>query len=88
MTSHSSRILELASIISENTAQIDQHLTTNGLSKPSLEIDSPVSLDLPEALRASHHAILEANTELTELLSGPQEIVTDYQVRSISIRDS
>ncbi|KAL9112650.1 MAG: hypothetical protein Q9187_007749, partial [Circinaria calcarea] len=72
-------MLELAANISENTAKIDQYLTAQGISHPSFEIDSPVSLDLPESLQASRDAVLDANTELSELLLGPREIVADYQ---------
>ena len=80
MAPFTSRITELASVILENTTKIDEYLSSNGLPMPSFEIDSPVSLLLPEALQAARDAILDANTELSELLLGPQEIVTEYQV--------
>ena len=83
MASSSSRILELASTISENTTKIDQYLTAKGIPHPSFEINSPASLELPESLQASREAVLDANTELSELLLGPREIVADYQVRLI-----
>ena len=80
MATTKSRILELASTISENTAKIDQYLTSNDLPKPSFEIDSPVNLALPKTLEAARDAVIDANTELSELLLGPKEVVVDYPV--------
>ena len=47
---------------------------------PSFEIDSPVSLLLPETLQVARDAVLDANTKLSELLLGPQEVVAEYQI--------
>ena len=80
MVSSTSRIAELSSVISENTLKLDQYLRANGLPLPSFEVDSPVSLVLPETLQVARDAVLDANTELSELLLGPQEVVAEYQV--------
>ncbi|MCJ1311798.1 hypothetical protein MMC25_005471 [Agyrium rufum] len=77
-SSNSSRLVQLASIISENTNKVDEYLTTNKLPKPSFEIDSPVQLTLPKDIQSARDAVINANMELSELLMGPKEVVTEY----------
>ncbi|EPE27494.1 S-adenosyl-L-methionine-dependent methyltransferase [Glarea lozoyensis ATCC 20868] len=69
------RIQELASIISTNTDRIDAHLTSRGLPTPSFDADAPESLDLPSDLQAARVLVIEASTELKELLQGPKELL-------------
>ena len=80
MVVSNSRILELASIIAENTAKVDEYLTANDLSKLSFEITAPVNLTLPKTLQAARDAVLDATIELNELLLGPKEVMVDYPV--------
>ena len=80
MVVSNSRILELASIIAENTTKVDQYLTANDLPKPSFEITAPVNLTLPKTLQAARDAVLDATIELNELLLGPKEVMVDYPV--------
>jgi hypothetical protein len=77
------RIQELASIISTNTERIDAHLLSRGLPTPSFDADSPVSLDLPSELQAARILVIEASTELKELLQGPKELLMSNSVRKI-----
>ena len=81
MATTNRKIVELASIISENTAKIHEYLTSNAIPEPSFEISAPIRLDLPKELQAARDAVLDANMELSELLLGPKEVVVDYQVR-------
>lgn len=70
-----SRISELASIISTNTQRLDQYLASNNLPFPSLDVNAPLTLTLPEAIAASQAAILDATTELRAILLGPVGIL-------------
>ena len=78
--SANSRLVELASIISHNTVKIDEYLTANNLPKPSFDITSPIQLTLSKELQIARDDIVNANTELSELLLGPKEVVADYAV--------
>ena len=70
MTS-SSKIAELASIISTNVKSLDEYLASNGLPFPSFDPDAPLKLPLPDDIASSQDTILSATTELRALLLGP-----------------
>ena len=76
------RIQELARIISTNTDQIDQFLASQGQAPPSFDIDAPETLNLPSALQTSRDQVIEATTELKELLQGPKELLLSNSVGS------
>lgn len=80
MASKQSRIVELTTIISVNTAKIDQYISKNNLPQPSFDVDGPVSLNLPQNLQEIREDVLNASLELSELLLGPKEVIADYQV--------
>jgi hypothetical protein len=61
----SSRILELAATISKSTAIIQDHLTSRNLPSPSF---SPDAESLPEELAQAQDAVLDATSELHDLL--------------------
>jgi len=69
------RIEELVSIISSNASKIDQFLLSEGKPTPSFDADAPKKLDLSQALEQSRTLVLEATTELNELLLGPKELL-------------
>lgn len=67
----SSRIVELASIIQENTTKLDSYLSRHNLPAPSFDISYPARVTLPPNIQALQDAVLEALDELTALLLGP-----------------
>jgi hypothetical protein len=77
------RIVQLAATISENVAKIDSYLKANGFADISFDIDTPFQSKYPEEISALRTAVLDANTELSDLLLGPKEIFVEYQVRTV-----
>lgn len=73
------RIAELASIITANTAKIDEHLTANGINEISFDENAGEVLSGPE-LAAARQAVLEATDELHALMLGPAGILTTPSV--------
>ena len=74
------RIAELASIISEQTTNIDQYLNSNGIPTPSFGLDRALEPEFPEQIIAARDVVLDANMELSELLLGPRQTFVEYQV--------
>ena len=73
------RIVELASIISSNTAAVDQYLTSHGHPTPTLDVSAPAHLpiDPVEAgqIEQARRAVIEATDELSALMKGPAELL-------------
>jgi hypothetical protein len=69
----SRRIVELASIIQEQTSKVDAYLASNNLPTPSFDISCPPKLFLPAEIQASPDSVLQASDELTALMLGPAE---------------
>ena len=67
--SSTSRLSELALIIQRHTCSIDEYLSSRGLRSPSFDLDT--ALKLPDAVRESQNAILQATDELSALVQGP-----------------
>jgi 3-polyprenyl-4-hydroxybenzoate decarboxylase len=76
-----SRIQELAKIIATHTDQIDDFLISNNLPSPSFDIDGPETLGLSSEMQKSRDLVIDATTELKELLQGPKEILMSNPVR-------
>lgn len=75
---NSTRIAELAAIISTNTAKIDDYLRSHGLPSPSFDVDHPADLGIPgEAIDIDNarKSALEASIELQDLLQGPTSLL-------------
>ncbi|KAG9235075.1 putative O-methyltransferase [Amylocarpus encephaloides] len=72
--SSNSRIIELASIIYEQTSKVDAYLASKNLPTPSFDVSSP--LTFPIEVQASRDATLNATDELTALMLGPIGCVT------------
>ncbi|KUJ13969.1 putative O-methyltransferase [Mollisia scopiformis] len=70
-----SRIQELARIIAVHTDLIDLFITSKDQQQPSFDINLPETLSLPSALQESRKLVIEAMTELKELLQGPKELL-------------
>ncbi|TVY33615.1 O-methyltransferase [Lachnellula subtilissima] len=73
------RIAELASIILEQTTNIDKYLNSNGIPTPSFTLDAAVEPAFPEQIIAARDVVLDANMELSELLLGPRQTFVEYQ---------
>jgi hypothetical protein len=69
------RIQELAGIIASHTSKIDQFLLSANKPTPSFDINASKTVDLPEDLEHSRALVIEATTELNELLLGPKELL-------------
>ena len=73
MADSKTRIAELAAIILDNTAQVDEYLRNKGLPTPSFSVDAPASVPIPlEAteIEAARRRAIEASLELSDLLQG------------------
>ena len=81
-----SRIAELASLIANRTADIDNHLAAKGLPTPSFDADQPTHLLNDSKLATSRRNIIEATDELHALMLGPVGILTSPSVRTVKPR--
>ena len=70
-----SRISLLASIISVDTAKVNEHLEANDLPSPSFDVDGSVDLKLPPETEEARMSVLEAPIELGDLLRGLEELL-------------
>ena len=78
-----SRIAELASLIANSTADIDNHLAAKGLPTPSFNADQPTHLLDDSDLAISRRNIIEATDELHALMLGPVGILISPSVRTV-----
>ncbi|GAW24153.1 hypothetical protein ANO14919_137340 [Xylariales sp. No.14919] len=67
------RIVRLASTISDAVAKLDETLQSRGLPTPSFNEDAPTSL--PEEALAMQSVILDATSELHDLLLSPMALL-------------
>ena len=74
--SSTSRILELSSLISTATQQLHDSLNAQNLPLPSFEED--MTLTLPSNLDAVRDTLLDATSELHDLLYGFQNLLSSY----------
>jgi hypothetical protein len=81
-----SRIIELSQLIATNTAKVNDYLIANNLPTPSFDVDAPlqslVPSNEPDIIFARDSAI-QACVELRQLLLGPREHITSYQVSMV-----
>ena len=70
-TQRLSRISTLASIIAANTAIYDKYIFSQGLPSPSFDTNTPFKLDLSDEASLARDIVLEASTELQDLVHGP-----------------
>ena len=68
-------IKELASLILKNATIYETYFMSHGLPAPSFEADAFPEAPLPAEVVAARETILEASTELQELVRGPVGIV-------------
>ncbi|KAI9873469.1 MAG: hypothetical protein M1830_000374 [Pleopsidium flavum] len=77
----SARISELASIISRNTAKVNDYLSSRNLPAPAFDVDAPsTSLIPPEAeeVEAARAAVIDATTKLHDLMLGPRDFLQSF----------
>ena len=72
-----SRIVQLARTILAQTTIIDNHIRENHLPHPSFEEDGPVEVlsDPTENVKLAKQDLVEATTELQQLIQGPMELL-------------
>jgi len=71
MSNSQSRIEALASTISQVAAEINNHLVTEGLPALSFSAEAPPILVLPPHLQKARAELLDATSELHNLVTGP-----------------
>jgi hypothetical protein len=67
------RIIELAAKISESVLQLQELLSAQGVPSPSFNVDGPERL--PDNTAHLQDAVLDATTELHELLMEPVRLI-------------
>jgi hypothetical protein len=76
-------ITELAKIISENTAKVDEYLATQGLPQPSFDVNAPSKSLIPSEaveIEAARAAVIDATLMLRDLMLGPKEYLMSFTV--------
>lgn len=79
MASTKSRIVELAELVADKTRHLNAYFARQGIKTPSFDIDAPVDVDLPADAAILREDLLDANTELSELMLGPRGVVVEFQ---------
>lgn len=67
------RIVQLGTTINNTVGKLDQILKSRGLQTPSFNEDAPTSL--PEEALAMQSVLLDATSELHDLLLSPMELL-------------
>ena len=83
-----SRISQLASIIAEKTAIVDEYLASNNHASPSFDINAPAKLPIPPdqtEIVAAQDAVIASSQELHDLVKGPSEVLMSLSVRSLPL---
>ena len=79
----SETIVDLASIISKNTAIVEKYLSDNNLSRPSFGVNAPSESLIPREaveIEAARLAVIEATLKLRNLMLGPREYLQSFAV--------
>lgn len=77
--------MELTAIISTNTEKMDRFFVSQNKPTPSFDVDSPDCLDIPDELQASRELVIDATTELKEVLQGPKQLLMSNSVSPSSV---
>ena len=88
MDGSTTRITELATLISENTSIVDTYLKSHRLPTPSFNADGPLTIPIPAHEKDVVHAqdmVIASTQELHNLMKGPTEMlvgigVSDYPI--------
>jgi hypothetical protein len=71
MSGTQSKITELATVISRSITDIDDHLKAQCLDGPSFTNGAPPYIPLPPYLEETRAELLQATSELHDLIMGP-----------------
>jgi hypothetical protein len=80
-----SRIVELASKIADDTTVVNDYFVSNGLPAPSFDVDGPLILPISPSeteIIAAKDRVLAHTLELHNLMRGPVESVVGTSVSS------
>jgi hypothetical protein len=75
---HSSSLIELTDIISENTKKIDYYFAANHLPKLSFKPDAPLAFPVSNTnkeIQDARRLVVNATQELHDLMVGPRETI-------------
>ena len=81
--SASTKIVELARIISESTTIVDDYFNSHGLPTPSLGVEGPSRIEFPpkeKEVALAHLRVLSATNELYKLMQGPTAMLMEISV--------
>jgi len=76
-------ISELATIISTNTAKVNDYLSAHGHMLPSFHVDAPSKSNIPSdapEIKAARVAVIDATLMLRDLMLGPKEYLMSFTV--------
>lgn len=75
---HKTRITELATIIADKTAVVDEYMKSRQLPSLSFEPDGPANIPIPPEeieVIAAQNAVISSTQELHDLMKGPTEML-------------
>ena len=82
-----SRISQLAAIIAEKTAVVNEYLNSHHLPTPSFDANGPDTIPIPpdeKEIVAAQDAVIASTLELHNLMKGPTEMIWGISVSPIS----
>jgi hypothetical protein len=71
------RLLQLSTLIQDNTATVDAYIKENGISQPSFDPSNSPVLHFPPEVDVARNTALEALDELRDHLLGPVGSITN-----------
>ncbi len=77
----SSRIVELANRIANNTAKVNDYLLSHDLPTPSFDVAGPLDTLIPKHeldIESARVAVIDDTLELRRLVLGPREYLMSY----------
>ncbi|KAI1813816.1 O-methyltransferase [Poronia punctata] len=94
MATQTTRILQLSSLIAQNTELINAYLDQNGLSTPSFDAEAsrlfpfPIPTDSSSSshINTARTEVIEACSELKDLLTGPRDLVRFQWTAHVSVK--
>ena len=83
MEGSTTKIVELASLISKNTSIVDAYLKSNQLPSPTFETDGPLKMPIPpheKEIAKAQDIVIASTQELHNLMKGPDNLLMDIGV--------
>ena len=84
MMTKTSRISELAAVIAEQTAIVDDYLKSQSLPTLSFDVEGPPRLPIPDHetdIIAAQAKVVSSTQELHDLMKGPTELLLGTSVK-------